>query len=126
MNQDLEALQRRIDLLERRIARAEDTEAIERLTRMYGYYLDKALWSEIIDLFTEDCSVEISALGVYVGRDRAAQLPGGELPGLVPDPRDCRRVGGARIQPVPKQIERDRRTHAEVIVAPGPVLQRHP
>ncbi|WP_304305592.1 nuclear transport factor 2 family protein [Pseudacidovorax intermedius] len=74
VNQDLEALQRRIDLLERRIARAEDTEAIERLTRMYGYYLDKALWSEIIDLFTEDCTVEISALGVYVGRERAAQL----------------------------------------------------
>lgn len=70
----LEALQRRVDQLERRIARTESIEAIEKLTRIYGYYLDKALWDEVIPLFTDDCTVEISSLGVYVGRDRAAQL----------------------------------------------------
>lgn len=70
----LQTLQRRIEALEHRLARSESIEAIEKLTRMYGYYLDKALWDEVIALFTEDCTVEISSLGVYVGRARAAEL----------------------------------------------------
>ena len=70
----VEALQRRIEQLELRVARTESIEAIEKLTRIYGYYLDKALWDEVIPLFTEDCTVEVSSLGVYVGRARAAEL----------------------------------------------------
>lgn len=70
----LQQLQARMARLEARVQRAEDKEAIDRLTRMYGYYLDKALWEEIIALFTDDCMVEISALGVYEGRARAMQL----------------------------------------------------
>lgn len=71
---DLIALTARIEALERRVQRAEDTEAIEHLTRAYGYYLDKALWDEILPLFTDDCEIEISALGVYVGQKQAAVL----------------------------------------------------
>src|SRR5439155_18757693 len=52
----------------------EDTQAFERLTRAYGYYLDKALWDEVLALFTDDCEIEISALGVYVGIKQAAVL----------------------------------------------------
>jgi hypothetical protein len=70
----VQALLARVAELERRVQRAEDIEAINKLTRMYGYYLDKALWAEILPLFTEDCSVEISALGVYLGKERAAVL----------------------------------------------------
>ena len=70
----VQALLTRIEGLERRVQTAEDTEAINKLTRAYGYYLDKALWDEALDLFTEDCSVEISALGVYLGRKQAAVL----------------------------------------------------
>jgi len=68
------ALMDRVKVLEQRVQRAEDTEAINRLTRAYGYYLDKALWDEMLDLFTEDCSVEISALGVYIGKQQAIVL----------------------------------------------------
>jgi len=70
----LHALLARVADLEHRVQRAEDIEAINKLTRMYGYYLDKALWAEILPLFTDDCSVEISALGVYLGKARAAVL----------------------------------------------------
>lgn len=68
------ALLARVDALERRLQATEDVQAIERVTRAYGYYLDKALWDEALDLFTEDCSVEISALGVYVGKKQAGVL----------------------------------------------------
>lgn len=70
----VQALLARVDALERRLRVCEDTEAINRLTRAYGYYLDKALWDEILDLFTEDCSIEISALGVYLGKKQASVL----------------------------------------------------
>lgn len=69
-----QALVARIEALERRVQRAEDIEAINRLTRAYGYYLDKALWAEVLPLFTDDCSIEISALGVYEGQRQAAVL----------------------------------------------------
>lgn len=83
MNQDTQdaALQRRLAALEaqvfalnKRVVTLEDTEQINKLTRMYGYYLDKALWDELLPLFTDDCEVEISALGVYVGRPQLANL----------------------------------------------------
>ena len=70
----LQALLRRLEVLEDKARRTEDIEAINKLTRAYGYYLDKALWDEVLPLFTDDCSIEISALGVYVGKRQAAVL----------------------------------------------------
>ena len=70
----LEALQARVQALEAKVRTAEDIEAINKLTRMYGYYLDKALWDEMLPLFTEDCWVEISALGIYKGKKQAEVL----------------------------------------------------
>lgn len=70
----VQALLERIDGLEKRLQRSEDIEAINTLTRAYGYYLDKALWDEMLGLFTSDCSVEISSLGVYNGIEQATRL----------------------------------------------------
>ena len=70
----LQALLARVQALEARVQTAEDIEAINKLTRAYGYYLDKALWAEMLPLFTDDCSVEISALGVYLGKKQAEVL----------------------------------------------------
>ncbi|MGH8260754.1 MAG: nuclear transport factor 2 family protein, partial [Steroidobacteraceae bacterium] len=42
-----------------RIRRLEDEQAIENLQRSYGYFVDKALWREAADLFTEDGTLEI-------------------------------------------------------------------
>ena len=70
----LAALQARVAALEAALAAQqqrtqalEDVEAIKRLQRIYGYYLDKALWSEAIALFTDDCEIEISGRGIYRG-----------------------------------------------------------
>jgi len=64
------ALAARIETLEQRLRALEDREAIENLISIYGYYLDKALWDQVADLFTEDGEIEISRRGVYQGKAR--------------------------------------------------------
>lgn len=59
-----------IKVLEARLQRLEDIEAIKVLQRTYGYLLDKALWSDMADLFADDGEIEIGGRGVYVGHDR--------------------------------------------------------
>jgi hypothetical protein len=40
--------------LEKRIRRLEDREAIKELKAKYWYYIERKLWNELPDLFTED------------------------------------------------------------------------
>lgn len=61
LREELRALRQRVQLL-------EDTEAVKRLQRAYGYYVDKALWTQVLALFSDDCEIEISGRGVYRGR----------------------------------------------------------
>jgi len=72
-------MQKRLLALEARVQGLEDRAAIEKLTRCYGYYLDKALWQEVLPLFTDDCRIEIGELGIYVGREGAERLYRGVL-----------------------------------------------
>jgi hypothetical protein len=65
---EIALLQENISLMEQRVERLRDREAIENLINIYGYYLDKALWDQVADLFAEDASIEISQRGVYVGK----------------------------------------------------------
>ena len=67
------ALERRIEALERRKQRLEDANAIKRLQRAYGYYVDHGLWDEVADLFAEDGSIEIGLDGVYAGKERVRE-----------------------------------------------------
>ena len=69
-----QALEKRIAEFEARLSVQEDIEAINKLTRAYGYYIDKNLWDQVVDLFSEDCSVEIAARGVYLGKKGADRL----------------------------------------------------
>lgn len=64
------ALVSRIQTLEARITRIQDANDIKRLQRAYGYYVDEALWDEVVDLFSSDGSVEYGLDGVYKGKDR--------------------------------------------------------
>jgi hypothetical protein len=59
-----------IATLEQRLRRLEDIEAIKVLQRTYGYLLDKALWSDLADLFAADGEIEIGGRGVYKGHER--------------------------------------------------------
>jgi acetyl esterase/lipase len=58
----------RLDRLEADIIAAEDVSAIKRLQRTYGYYVDKGMWEDVADLYTDDAIANYPA-GVYVGYD---------------------------------------------------------
>jgi hypothetical protein len=65
-----EARAAQIAALEARADRIKDANDIKRLQRAYGFYLDKAEWDQMADLFAADASVEYANEGVYVGQNR--------------------------------------------------------
>jgi hypothetical protein len=64
-------LARLVDDYDRRLDRLRSASEIENLQGMWGYYVDKGMWSEAASLFTEEGTYEFGQGGVYVGRDRA-------------------------------------------------------
>jgi len=72
----LAALETELTALEQDIGLLEDSKAIKRLQRAYGYYVDKKLSREIGALFADDpaTTAELGGSGVYVGRARIAEF----------------------------------------------------
>ena len=59
-----------INQLTERVERLEAARAVRKLQRALGFYVDRGLWGEAADLFSNDGTVEIGVDGVYVGKDR--------------------------------------------------------
>jgi acetyl esterase/lipase len=59
---------KRLDALEANIAAAEDLQAIKKLQRAYGYYLDKGMWTDLAEFYTDDAVANYPA-GVFVGKE---------------------------------------------------------
>jgi hypothetical protein len=81
------ALAQRLVQLELRKTRIEDINAIKRLQRAYGYYIDEGQWDEVVDLFASSASIEIGMDGVYRGREHIRayyKALGGGHNGLAP------------------------------------------
>jgi hypothetical protein len=58
-----------LEELQKRITRLEDIKQIEKLQRIYGYYLDYYEFQKVVDLFSDNAeSVEIADYGVYKGK----------------------------------------------------------
>jgi len=70
------ALRQRAADLEHRVTLLQDAQAIENLQRIYGYYLDRAMWDQAADLFADNATFESGQQGVYVGRRRVRQYLG--------------------------------------------------
>jgi hypothetical protein len=68
----------RVADLEHRLGIVEDVLAIRNLQHSYGYYLDKCLYEEVVDLFDDDGEV-IFIGGVYKGKKGAARLYAGRF-----------------------------------------------
>ena len=67
---EVEALKTELEAVKKQAQNAEDYVAISNLETAYGYYVDKAKWDEVADLFTKDATLEIGLRGVFVGQDR--------------------------------------------------------
>ncbi len=63
----------RLDALDKRITRLEDANAVEIVQRTYGFFVDKAQWTQLSKLFSKDATLEIGGRGVFVGRERVLE-----------------------------------------------------
>jgi len=96
-NSPVTALANRVAALTREVEGLEDQNAIEILQRTYGYYMDKALWTQVADLFTENGTIEVDPAGVFVGKARVRQY----LQSLGPDgPQEGRLIDQMQLQPI--------------------------
>jgi hypothetical protein len=59
-----------ITQLSRRVRRLNDETQVQNLQHSYGYYLDRKMWDDIADLFTDDGALEDAQRGVYIGKAR--------------------------------------------------------
>jgi hypothetical protein len=75
----------RLQAIAARAARVSDIDQLRNLQAAYGFYTDKALWDDVVDLFTDDGTMELGLNGVYVGKKSIRRylysLTGGK-PGL--------------------------------------------
>jgi hypothetical protein len=67
---ELNAVALQLDALGARIEKLEDMTEVEILQHAYGYYVDKAQWRSLADLFTDDATLEIGGKGVFLGKPR--------------------------------------------------------
>ena len=97
----------KLDRLDARMTRLEDLNAIERLQRTYGYFVDKGQWTRLSELFTEDATLEIGGKGLFLGRARVLEYmqtafgPDGAKEGLL--------ANHMQFQPIP-DVSPDGRT----------------
>ena len=102
----------RVAELEHRLGMVEDALAIRNLQHAYGYYLDKCLYDEVVDLFDEDGEV-IFIGGVYKKQAGIARLYAGRFrsrfTGGVNGPAHGRLLDHPMLQDI-VHVEPDRRT----------------
>ncbi len=56
--------------LEKRIAALNDEDAARNLQNAYGYYVDRKMWDDVVDLFTDGGVLEIAGVGSFKGKDK--------------------------------------------------------
>ncbi len=75
IHSQIRRLEKRIAELEHRIGVQEDIEAIRALMYTYAYYMDRSLYTQVLDLFSENTvSCEAGGRGVYLGKKGCVDL----------------------------------------------------
>lgn len=59
--------------LEDRIDTLNVKDVVRNLQNAYGYYVDRKMWDDVVDMFADDGVVEIAGVGVFHGRDGIRQ-----------------------------------------------------
>jgi hypothetical protein len=70
---DLSTLARQVEQLANEVGLLNDVQAIRKLQHAYGYYLDKCLYDEVVDLFAPQGEVRFMA-GVFKGKPGLGRL----------------------------------------------------
>jgi SnoaL-like protein len=70
MRPDMGAVPPDLASLAKKIGLLNDEIEVQNLQRTYGYYVDKAMWDEVSELFADDATLEIGGRGVFVGKKR--------------------------------------------------------
>lgn len=97
---ELKALQQQLDALGTRITRLQDLTDIQIVQDAYGYYVDKAQWRSLSDLFADDATLEIGGKGIFLGKQRVFQYM---VEGLGPiGPRDGLLIDHQQFQCLPR------------------------
>jgi hypothetical protein len=52
---------------EHRVEAMTDANAVRNLQNIYGYYIDRKMWSDVVDLFADDGVLEIAGQGIWSG-----------------------------------------------------------
>jgi hypothetical protein len=68
------AARSRLDAIAVRARARRRHQRIENLQRSYGYYLDKMLWDEVVDLFTADGTMEIGPAASMSAKPASAAI----------------------------------------------------
>lgn len=58
-----------LESLEGRIAALNDEDSVRNLQNAYGYYVDRKMWDDVVDLFAAESAVEIGEAGVFRGAE---------------------------------------------------------
>jgi hypothetical protein len=67
---DIKGIEKQLASLGDRITRLQDLTEVEIVQNAYGYYVDKAQWRSLADLFDDDATLEIGGKGVFLGKAR--------------------------------------------------------
>jgi len=74
----LKAMEKQMEQMAAELGELKDVQAIRRLQHAYGYYMDKCLYDEVVDLFAEDGEVRFGG-GIYRGKAGQRRLYSGNF-----------------------------------------------
>ncbi|GGD64322.1 nuclear transport factor 2 family protein [Erythrobacter arachoides] len=69
----LAALEARLEAMEARLTQREDELDVKKLQYLYGYLIDKCMYDQVVDLFTDDGEVRFFG-GVWKGKEGVRRL----------------------------------------------------
>ncbi len=76
MTDEIASLRAEVERLRHQLGVLEDIHAIRTLHFKYGYYMDKCLFGEIVELFSDDAEINFLG-GIFRGKAGAKRLYGG-------------------------------------------------
>lgn len=73
VEEKIKALEKQMEELKHQIGILEDVHAVRTLHHKYGYYLDKCLYEEVVDLYADDGEVRFMG-GIFKGKESIKRL----------------------------------------------------